>query len=288
MINNRPRIYIREGKAADREAVVKFTEHTWEWGDFIPLVWDYWLEEPDSKWLVATINRQPVAIAHIAMLSATEAWLEGLRVDPAYRKQGIGTLINRRAVSEALRKGAEYIRFVTRSDNTPVHRIAAGMGFNKLFAAVSMAADAGKAVTGLPKPRAGAAVGIAAFLNNSPVMKETGGLISNAGWRYFKFTGEFIEEKLRQEMVRITGEPDNIKALAFIEEGYGDEGLVVTYLDGEPSSLNIMLSDLRSEAAGYDPPQVNLRTIKGSAIYNIAAAAGFKPGMEVWLYTLKI
>lgn len=123
------RIYIRTARSSDREIVFKFTEHTWEWGDHIPDVWDTWLVVSGSRLLVATVKCVPVGIEHIVMLSDDEAWLEGLRVDPAYRRREIAMKLTERCVDEARVFGANVVRFQTSSLNTPVHEIAAALGF---------------------------------------------------------------------------------------------------------------------------------------------------------------
>jgi len=53
---------IRAALPEDKETVLKFCRHTWEWGDYVPQVWDVWLSDPQGRLLVATIDNQPVAI----------------------------------------------------------------------------------------------------------------------------------------------------------------------------------------------------------------------------------
>ncbi len=84
-----PQIEIRPARSEDREAVLAFSSHTWDWGDYIEYVWDEWLHDPQGMLFVATSDGQPVGVAHIRMLNKTEAWLEGMRVAPAFRRQGI-------------------------------------------------------------------------------------------------------------------------------------------------------------------------------------------------------
>ncbi len=59
------RTYIRAARPSDQEAVFEFVEHTWEWGDYIPDVWDIWFTEPRAKLFVATVNGVPVGIEHV-------------------------------------------------------------------------------------------------------------------------------------------------------------------------------------------------------------------------------
>src|SRR5436853_4874457 len=102
-----PETEIRPARPEDREAVLAFCKHTWEWGDYIEYVWDEWLHDPQGVLFVATIDGRPVAISHLRMLSPTstpEAWLEGMRVDPAHRHQGLAIALDGAMMTEAKKR----------------------------------------------------------------------------------------------------------------------------------------------------------------------------------------
>ncbi len=58
-----PQIEIRPARSEDREAVLAFSSHTWDWGDYIEYVWDEWLHDPQGMLFVATSDGQPVGVA---------------------------------------------------------------------------------------------------------------------------------------------------------------------------------------------------------------------------------
>src|SRR5947209_16351946 len=113
-----PETEIRPAQAEDHDAVLAFCAHTWEWGDYIDEVWDEWLHDANGLLLVATINGQPVGVAHLLMLNEMDAWLEGLRVDPNYRQRGIATALDQALLAEARRRRASNARLLTDSVNT--------------------------------------------------------------------------------------------------------------------------------------------------------------------------
>ncbi|GCF09865.1 GNAT family N-acetyltransferase [Dictyobacter arantiisoli] len=106
---------IRTALSEDREAVLAFCTQTFPDGDYIEHVWDNWLQDPAGQLLVATIDGQPVGAAHILMLNGEEAWLEGLRVDPTYRRQGLARALSETASVEAMRRGATILRLAVDS-----------------------------------------------------------------------------------------------------------------------------------------------------------------------------
>src|SRR5258708_37361365 len=113
-----PQIEIRPARSEDREAVLAFSSHTWDWGDYIEYVWDEWLHDPQGMLFVATSDGQPVGVGHRRMLTKTEAWVEGLRVDPGFRRQGVASPLYDAQLADARRRGATIARLITSSTNT--------------------------------------------------------------------------------------------------------------------------------------------------------------------------
>lgn len=113
-----PQTEVRSAQPEDKDTVLAFCTHTWDWGDYIDRVWDDWLVDSRGKLFVATTDGQPTGVAHLHMLNATDAWLEGLRVDPNYRQQGIAQALHLAMLEEAIRRGATNVRLLTDSTNT--------------------------------------------------------------------------------------------------------------------------------------------------------------------------
>src|SRR5438876_239919 len=109
---------VRPASVDDRDAVLEFCENTWEWGDYIEHVWDNWLNDANGRLFVAIVDERPVGLTHMQMMSETEAWLEGLRVDPRYRKRGLARELNLAAQAEAMRRGATTVRLAVEAKNT--------------------------------------------------------------------------------------------------------------------------------------------------------------------------
>jgi len=87
---------IRKANIEDKIHVLKFCENTFSWGDYIPHVWDYWLSEGN---LFICEKSFPIGICH-AFYSDNQIWIEGIRIDPNFRRQKIAS---------ELVKHAEYI-----------------------------------------------------------------------------------------------------------------------------------------------------------------------------------
>src|SRR5215472_4217694 len=89
------RLGIRPAIPSDKATVLKFCQHTWRGGNYIPEVWDDWMKERNGRLLVATARNVPIGIAHAYLQTRSDAWMEGVRVNPDYRGHGVAGRLNK-------------------------------------------------------------------------------------------------------------------------------------------------------------------------------------------------
>jgi len=78
---------IREATSFDRISVLKFCKDTFSWGDYIDKVWPSWLDEGN---LFLFEKQSPLGICH-AFYFQNQIWVEGIRIDPNFRRQKIAS-----------------------------------------------------------------------------------------------------------------------------------------------------------------------------------------------------
>ncbi len=165
----------RPARAEDRQAVFAFTAKTWEWGDYLPYVWEAWLADPQGELSVTEIDGQVVAVGKLTVLGSREGWLEGHRVDPAYRQQGISLSFTAYQVEKARKIELRVLRLGTGSNNTAIHRVAAKLGFHRLAAFAPWVAEGlsegAPSLTRLDETHYGA---IMNWLGRSPILRSNG------------------------------------------------------------------------------------------------------------------
>lgn len=84
-------IMIRVAKNSDKSSIMDFCKNTFSWGDYIQYVWNYWLNEGN---LFVIEKKQSVGICH-AIFSKNQVWIEGIRINPDNRRQGLASkLVN--------------------------------------------------------------------------------------------------------------------------------------------------------------------------------------------------
>ncbi|MBD2259348.1 GNAT family N-acetyltransferase [Pseudanabaena sp. FACHB-2040] len=126
-------LHIRPVQPSDKSAVLAFCQHTWDdEADYIADVWDLWFSDPSGHILVADLSGQPIGMTRLVQFSAAEGWWEGLRVDRAYRCQGIGSQLTAAALEVGRSLGFTTLRTCVSTTNTFMHPFVHQQGFRPL------------------------------------------------------------------------------------------------------------------------------------------------------------
>lgn len=96
---NGDEIEFRPATDDDYEAVVAFTEDTWdeldvETSDYLPDIYHEFIAGENNLTIVADAGDAIAGIGQFVMLSEYEGWVQGMRVNPDYRGQGVASGIN--------------------------------------------------------------------------------------------------------------------------------------------------------------------------------------------------
>lgn len=249
-----PQIEIRPARPEDRDAVLAFCTQTWDWGDYIEYVWDEWLHDPNGVLFVTTIDGQPVGVAHMRMLTPVEAWLEGMRIDPAYRGRGLAGALDNEMLAEAMRRGAKVARLITESTNSSSIRLLERglmrqVGAYAPYKAMPITAPSRRQY-GLEMPTLATTADlndIIDYLNASNIFPAVGGLYYE-GFTAYSITREMLETKIAAHSVYLLRRWDRLDGLAIAQprEGRQDKHLFIGYIDGTTESISLIAYALRS------------------------------------------
>ncbi|MFP8952116.1 GNAT family N-acetyltransferase [Natrialbaceae archaeon A-arb3/5] len=128
---------VRRATPDDYEAVVDLTDGIWadRGGDYIPDVYHEWLEaedETEKKTFLAEIDGDAAGIVQAVLLSPDEAWFQGIRVAPKYRRQGVSHRLNEACFEWARDRGATVGRVMIFSWNAASLGAARASGFEPI------------------------------------------------------------------------------------------------------------------------------------------------------------
>lgn len=133
MENRRPsavgrRLVVRPMTRTDKPAVLRISSRIWEGNDYVPLFFDRWVKQ--GGFWAAELRGRIVGYGKATELAPGEMWLEGLRVDPDCREQGIGKELSRQVLGRTLERRPASLRLATADVNhESIHIILQVMGF---------------------------------------------------------------------------------------------------------------------------------------------------------------
>ena len=254
-------VEVRAARTEDRETVLAFCAQTWKWGDYIEREWDEWLHDEQGALLVCTTDGQPTGVVHLRMTSAIDAWLEGLRVDPAYREQGQATALTEAALLEAMRRGATYVRLVTDAENVAAQWVFERLHMRQVGGFVPF--NAAPLVVAPKRISEDETTHIATkddideiidYLNVSNVFPSVGGLYY-ADFTAYVLTAELLEKQVEEEQIYLLRRWGRLDGLAIAEQKQSDfrgKHLSIGYIDGMTiEAISLIAYDLRRRLAPF-------------------------------------
>lgn len=218
----------------------------------LPPEWDAWAEEPAHQ-IVIEEGGAPVGALHVALVSATEAWLEGLRV----RRDRQGAGIGRRLVAEgealARRYGASVARTAIPTHDYAAQQVAERAGFRTVARAVVHRAAVAEGPIDVPydalvtEAEARDLVVLTGWLRGSETLAAWGGLVP-LGWRFRALRPELVKGLIREHRLLRAGETVEGAAVFAMY----DDAAVVGVLEGSPAQRQALAGAvaLRARAGG--------------------------------------
>ena len=227
---------IRRARPSDRRDVLAAVRTLWGGNDRIPDVFDAWVTHRTGPFFVAESAGRVVGMGKLTVVSPTEAWLEGGRVAPRWRRKGIATALIAHRIEYARERGVRVLRFSTASDNTPIHRAAKTFGFARVASLARYEAPAKPGSAPLPAARA----------QVRAVLRRVGPLLQRGhGWEWREITPRDIGVAIARGRVFVSD--GRVGAAAVLGDRY-EQSLTVVAIGGRARPLRELLIGLRAEA----------------------------------------
>jgi hypothetical protein len=261
----------------------------WDGDDYVPQVWDEWLVDLYGQLVVAEVQNRVVGFAKLSRLADDEWWLEGLRVDPAYRRRGIGGQLQSHLVEKARQVGRGMLRYGTHSLNEPMHRLSARLGFRhvavyRLYEADLLPAGDAPPLRHLTEADLAAAW---TLVSDSPRHRAAGGL-HEISWRWVNLTRERLAHHLAAGEAWGVDAGHELAGLALTYDP--DKALCIGYVDGSNEALVTILQGLRGLAAQQGFAEVAFKPVEEPALAAAVEAAGYERSwdQDLWIFELAL
>lgn len=262
-------VNIRLAQDQDKKEVLIFCQETWEYSsDFVPLVWDKWLADPQTLIFVAEMDGSPVAILGAVIISEREAWWQGFRVAPACRLKGLGFALSVTLDSHLeqylLEANIKVLRYSTDSNTTFIDRYSKWQGRQKVGLYIPYKANAiDYPLQQMMQLDAADFDSAWALVTNSNSLTQESLLYLNQPTKWQELTSEQLNKLLNERRVWGLKRSKELSALAIqmpvntvdYLEGANDvlwkgahQTLWIGYINGTEAGLKIILNELRSLA----------------------------------------
>jgi ribosomal protein S18 acetylase RimI-like enzyme len=284
----------------DKSRVLDFTRNTWgeDDDDYIQYVFDDWLVDPRGEFTAAVVDGEVAGIAKLTDMGDGEWWLEGLRIDPAFRRQGVAREFNRYHVELAKRLGGKVIRYMTGGQNVGSQAIGARAGFQHIITYRAYVADASGEFT---QPLLLTTDDFLALTHwiDSPLMLQMQG-VYRAAWTVKTLTEAEIRRALEAQIVYgLKDATGHLTAWAVLRPDEFDEDsedgephrLRVDHLDGEMSAVTELARRIRALAATRQRSVVSAGVGDYPPLIEALQSAGYQLNQEhpgLWVLELKL
>jgi ribosomal protein S18 acetylase RimI-like enzyme len=260
----------RFAKKSDKEDVLKFCVNTFDWGDYIDQVWDLWFSESNGALIVAEneirhTKGSVIAVSHVSLCpNRKNIWLEGIRVNPDYRRRSIATELLSKMLSYGKLQGAKEASAIVGINNLPSQLMMENNGFNVISKWNYYSTDKAQEFE-KDNVRTAAFSDIKKvwdYLKQSQIYKSSGKRYVNS-WRWYSFDSETLSSIIKDGKLLISGN-DVIEGIAIInKDGYWNKNDVfqIVYLDAASISslydlIGFVLSFVHSANDQYKRIQI--------------------------------
>ena len=244
-----PRLVVRRARPGDRGAILGMSDRIWGGTDYLPLVWDAWLADPKGVLLTATLDRRPVGMSKISVLSPGEIWLEGLRLDPDLHGKGLVRQINRASFREVAKLNPRTVRYSTGAGNAPSRHVGEARGFWLVARTRWMWGKALRSsITTGRCAKPGELDAVEKYVTASECYRTTSGLYAS-GWKFPALDRRRLRRLIASERVLVTPPRGKIRGMAIYDIGQIDGDVCLGFLDGPRKTMEGLARDVLRVAA---------------------------------------
>lgn len=290
----------RPVQLVDKERVIAFTLNTWgaDEDDYIKDVFDEWVADPCGEFTAAMIDDQVVGIAKLTAMGDDEWWLEGLRIDPAQRRQGIASALMDYQLDLAQRLGGKVVRYMTGGNNVGSQTIGGRAGFAHITTYTAHFADA-SAEFALPTPLTVDDIPALTQWIDSTLMRYLHGVYRSA-WVAKTLTAVELRQAIEANLVfGLKDASGQVAAWALLRSAeYDDDSedgqpqfLRVDHLDGEMSAVCDLARCIRALAASRQRSKISAGICDYPPLVQAVVEAGFTINPDkfsLWVLELKL
>jgi GNAT superfamily N-acetyltransferase len=233
---------IRNAVDSDKSPILNFCQDTFSWGDYIQDIWNYWLSEGN---LLIVEKEFPVGVIH-AMLSNNQVWIEGIRINPNFRRQGLATKLVQHVELLAKENKIQFSYMLIDIENLSSLSLAKNLDYD-IFQTWNF-------YTLIPQINNGYEI---KFENNFDQSKIPQYVKS---WRWLILDKKTLSSFYQQKKIIFSDKSDPVSIAILTDSEHFDKILVVTLISGSSSNTLNLISYIQNYGAENNYRKIQILT----------------------------
>jgi len=241
---------IRDANASDKTHILKFCKDTFSWGDYIDQVWDFWLAE-DHLFLYE--KQFPVGICH-AFYTEDQIWIEGIRIDPHFRRQKIASELVNHAESIGQKKNIRFSYMLIDAENTSSLSMANSLDYD-IFQTWNF-------YSLMPKRNSNFDIYFEESLDRQ--------LYSHyvKSWRWLPLDDTVLSTFYKKNKIVKSNVDDNVSIAILTDSDHFDKTLIVTLFSGSQNTTSQIISFLQNYGVEKNYERIQILTKEQLSPFN--------------------
>lgn len=233
---------IRIAIQSDKVSVLNFCENTFSWGDYIQDVWDYWLSEGN---LLVIEKPYPVGMCH-AFFSKNQVWIEGIRIDSNFRKQGLASDLVKHVESLAKEKQISFSLMLIDTENLASLLMAKNLNYQIL--------QTWNFYSLLPQITNNHKIQFSDLLNHQEISHYV------KSWRWLVLDDETLFSLSSQNKIIFSDKFGDISIAILTDSQHFDKTLIVTLFSGSQNNTLELISYIQNYGAQKNYKKIQILT----------------------------
>ncbi|MGI0057766.1 MAG: GNAT family N-acetyltransferase [Nitrosarchaeum sp.] len=235
-------ILIRNAIQSDKFSVLDFCKDTFSWGDYIQDVWDSWLAEGN---LLLIGKQSTVGMCH-AFLSKNQIWIEGIRINSNFRRQGLASELVRHVELLAKEKQIPFSFMLIDTKNSSSLSMAKKLNYN-IFQTWNF-------YSLLPQINHNHIIQFGNILNYTKIPHYV------KSWRWLVLDEETLISLSKQNKIVFSDESGDISTAFLTDSEHFDKTLIVTLFSGSQNNTLELISYIQNYGAENNYTKIQILT----------------------------
>ena len=228
------------------------------------------------------IDGVPAGIVHVAWLNPNTAWLEGMRVNPDFRRQGVANALDQRAIATARERGCKIARLATSVKNIAAQSLLEAGNYRRAARFNEWQAEPLRGDFSNLRVATGKDIDpILARWNRSEIRAASHSIVPNRHWRWTAIDRARLHEQIHRNEVRVSS--NGFALLPTFDEGDWN-GLSIHALGGDAEEIFSLALAVRGEAEHRGYAHIEAMAADHAPLNTALERAGFKTESGMFLY----